>query len=133
MPYCPKCKEEFREEIAVCGECAVALVASLDSEENDMEDLEVVCSLSQEDSAYIIHGYLESEGIPCILENASFHASPAPDTELTKIRLWSKKADAAKAREMIDAHEQFDICSSCGHIAGTDDAVCDFCGESFER
>ena len=30
MPWCPKCRNEYREGIAVCAECGVELVDSLE-------------------------------------------------------------------------------------------------------
>ncbi len=133
MPYCPKCHEEFRENIKVCGECGVSLVERLDDDKNEVEieELEVVCNVIEEENAYIIQGFLVSEGIPCQLENVTFHA--APGGALTKVRLWTKKEDAGKARILIEEHEHFNFCSSCGHVALAQDTICDFCGEKFEE
>ncbi len=40
MPWCPKCKNEYREGILVCSECGIDLVESLDSEkEQEKEDI----------------------------------------------------------------------------------------------
>lgn len=131
MPYCPVCREEFRAGISRCDGCGVELVDSLQGN-NEMEDLSVVCTIIQEDKAHIVRGFLESEGIPCQLENVSFHAGPAPAGELTKVRLWSKTSDVERARRLIQEHEQFTTCSSCGHVALGEDEKCDFCGERFE-
>lgn len=131
MPFCPKCKDEFRPEISVCANCNVALVDSLE-EDQEMEELAVACNIAQEENAYIIRGFLESEGIPCQLENMSFHASPAPATLLTKVRLWVRKTDLEQARSLIEEHENFNLCSSCGHVVNASDTTCDFCGESLE-
>lgn len=134
MAYCPECGAEFTEEIKVCGECKVDLVDSPVQEEAiSMADLEVVCTVIQEENAYILRGFLENEGIPCQLENLTFHATPAPAGGLTKVRLWVKKEDVVSARAKIAEHEQFNNCSACGHVAEADDKVCDFCGEAFER
>lgn len=41
MPWCPKCKEEYREGVTVCAECGETLVESLDEEtlkEGDYEE-----------------------------------------------------------------------------------------------
>lgn len=130
MPFCPKCRGEFREDIAVCRECNVALVESLENEENEVEELDVACSVTEEENAYIIRGFLENEGIPCQIENVTFHA--APGGALTMVRLWTKKEDVEKARRLIDEHEKFNCCPSCGHVAGAHDTVCDFCGEELE-
>lgn len=132
MPFCPKCREEFRENFTVCLECNVALVETLENEADQVAELEVACNLTDEQVAHIIRGYLESEGIPCVLENVTFHAAPAPETGLTQARLWVQKTDAQAARNLIAEHEQFNICSACGHVAGADDTSCDFCGAEFK-
>jgi len=132
MPFCPKCREEFRENFSVCLECNVALVETLEDEAEQAAELEVACTLTDEQTAHIIRGYLESEDIPCVLENATFHAAPAPETGLTQVRLWVQKADAPAARDLIAEHEQFNICSACGHIAAAADTSCDFCGAEFK-
>ena len=36
MPWCPKCKNEYREGFTVCSECGVELVDSL--EESDEQN-----------------------------------------------------------------------------------------------
>ncbi len=130
MSYCPECREEFRPEIKTCPTCEVALEAKLSDDTIGEADLEVVATVVQEENAYIIRGFLESEGIPCQLENVSFHAGPAPAGELTKVRLWTRKEDVGAARRLIDDHEQLDTCSACGHVASEQDTVCDFCGEA---
>ena len=98
----------------------------------EIEDLEIACTVYQEENAYILRGFLENEGVPCQLENLTFHAEPIPAGGLTKVRLWTKKSDVEKARQLIQKAEQFDSCSSCGHVIFAEDATCDFCGESLE-
>ena len=132
MSFCPRCEEEYRPEFAVCPECRVALVSSLEKEPGEIEDLAVAVTVHQEETAYILRGFLENEGIPCQLENLAFHAEPIPVGGLTKVRLWTKKSDAARAQELIAAHEQFSACSSCGHVILAQDTVCDFCGEALD-
>ncbi len=132
MPFCPQCEEEHRPEFSVCPECRVALVDSLEKESREVEELAVALTVHQEEIAYILRGFLESEGIPCQLENLAFHAEPIPVGGLTKVRLWTKKSDAAKVQELIQAHEQFSSCSSCGHVILAEDTVCDFCGEALD-
>lgn len=40
MPWCPKCKEEYREGIAVCAECGETLVEALEEEDVEGERCE---------------------------------------------------------------------------------------------
>lgn len=98
----------------------------------EIEDIEIACTIMQEENAYIIRGFLENEGIPCQLENLTFHAEPIPVAGLTKVRIWTKKSDAERARKLIEEREQFADCSNCGHVVMAEDTTCDFCGESLE-
>lgn len=56
MPWCPKCKEEYREGIAVCAECGEVLVEAL---EEDVEDER--CEAAAEETA-------GEEGMPDVEE-----------------------------------------------------------------
>ncbi len=50
MPWCPKCKNEYREGILVCSECGIDLVESLDNEkEQEKEDIVAASEENLED------------------------------------------------------------------------------------
>ncbi len=50
MPWCPKCKNEYREGILVCSECGIDLVESLDNEkEQEKEDIVAASEENTED------------------------------------------------------------------------------------
>ncbi len=131
MPFCPECRGEFRVDIKMCQACDVELVERLEPLLDGEQELDILCTIYQEENAYIIQGFLENEDIPCAMENISFHAGPAPVGELNKVRLWARTDDLVKARSLLDEHEQFNHCSSCGHVALVNDDQCDFCGEKF--
>ncbi len=118
--------------MTTCPECEVNLQETLADDLDKEETLGVAVTVVQEENAYIIRGFLESEGIPCQLENVSFHAGPAPVGELTKVRLWTKKEDIEFVRHLIKDHETFATCSACGHVASAEDTACDFCGGEFD-
>ena len=67
MPFCPKCKYEYREGIARCPDCDLPLRAHL-REEPKAEPMEdawvVVATAANEMEARVIRGVLESAGIP---------------------------------------------------------------------
>jgi len=130
MPYCPDCEEEYRPEVKTCPECKVELVDALEPE--GMDNLDVAFTVMYESKAHIIRGYLESEGIPCQLENATFNMEPVPVPSLMKVRLWTRREDVERARQLIAEHEQFSICSACGGVVLDEDRVCDFCGATLE-
>jgi hypothetical protein len=104
MRVCPKCDEKFSDMSSSCPACHTEFIASLEQEE--APDLVVLCTVLDEAKAYIMQGFLESEGIPCQLENISFHAEPAPVADLTKVRLWTLREDAQQARKLLEERDQ---------------------------
>ena len=93
----------------------------------------VLCTVLNEAKAYIMRGFLESEGIPCQLENISFHAEPAPVADLTKVRLWTLREDAERARQLLEEREAIQVCSVCETEVAEQDEVCPHCGERLEE
>ena len=79
-----------------------------------------------------MRGFLESEGIPCQLENISFHAEPAPVADLMKVRLWTLKEDAEQARRLLQERESVKVCSCCAKEVDAQDEICPHCGERLE-
>lgn len=127
MVFCPECEEEFPDTTLACRSCNVELVSSLD----ESPELAVVCTILNEATAYIIRGFLESENIPCQLENISFHAGPAPVADLMKVRLWTKKEDVERARKLLEERRGIQVCSACETETTFEDEVCSHCGEKF--
>lgn len=65
MPWCPKCRQEYREGIAVCAECGSSLV----DEEPSLEvELSVLAKIDNEKMAGRLTGFLASEKIEASLE-----------------------------------------------------------------
>jgi rubrerythrin len=101
-------------------------------EQSEAPDLVVLCTVLNEAKAYIMRGFLESEGIPCQLENISFHAEPAPVADLMKVRLWTLREDAERARSLLEERESIQLCSACETEVIAQDEVCPHCGERLE-
>ncbi|QPJ64104.1 MAG: hypothetical protein G3M78_01255 [Candidatus Nitrohelix vancouverensis] len=128
MLFCPECQDTFDRDAKKCPECNVELVESSDDVIEVDDDFVILCSLADETAAYIIQGFLESEGIPCQMENATFHASPAPVDDLVAVRLWCRQEDVVDGRRLIAEHETFTICPSCSHVVSQEEEACGFCG-----
>lgn len=83
MPYCPVCRDEFKDWVKVCPDCNVALVEDLppqpEFEEVD-EPLVSVATAPNEAIANMWAGILEEHGIRCLLKGgnlaAAMYASP---------------------------------------------------------
>lgn len=130
MKYCPKCEEEFPDTHFLCSECNEKLVLSKMQEE--APDLVILCTVLNEANAHIMRGFLESEGIPCQLENISFHAEPAPVADLMKVRLWTLREDAEQARRLLEERERIQVCSVCKTEVDEQDEICPHCGDRLE-
>ena len=131
MKNCPNCSETFSESHFLCSECNVALVSS--AMQTEAPDLVILCTVMNEAKAHIMQGFLESEGIPCQLENVSFHAEPAPVADLMKVRLWTLREDADEARRLLQMRDSVQICSCCATEVDENDRVCPHCGEQLEE
>ena len=100
MKNCPKCNETFPDTHIRCPLCNIELVLS--TAQKKAPDLVILCTVFNKPKVHIMRGFLESEGIPCQLENISFHAEPAPVADLMKVRLWTLKEDAEQARILLE-------------------------------
>ena len=70
MPYCPKCRYEYRPDIEKCPDCDVELVAELPVEkEPEWIDLVEVASYPFEMEALEARLLLESRGISSVIKN----------------------------------------------------------------
>ena len=130
MQICPNCDEKFSDTSSSCPACNIEVASSV--EQSEAPDLVVLCTVLNEAKAYIMRGFLESEGIPCQLENISFHAEPAPVADLMKVRLWTLREDAERARSLLEERESIQLCSACETEVIAQDEVCPHCGERLE-
>jgi len=59
MPWCPICKNEYREGILKCADCGADLVAELEAEDT----FKILCHLSDKNAADKLISYLDYSGI----------------------------------------------------------------------
>jgi len=128
MQLCQRCDERFSDTHSFCPDCNEQLVAWIGQEE--APDIVVLCTVLDEAKAHIMRGFLESEGIPCQLENISFHAAPAPVADLTKVRLWTLREDSERASQLLEEREKVLVCFACKMEVLVENVVCPHCGES---
>ena len=96
-------------------------------------ELVILCTVLDEVKARIMRGFLENEGIPCQLENISFHAEPAPVADLMKVRLWTLREDGEQALRLLAEVENIRVCSACVTQVDENVEVCPYCGERMEE
>jgi rubrerythrin len=135
--WCPVCKAEYREGIFECAECRIPLVAEppqgAAGAEDDGDAWGLAEEFADEIQAELAEGLLVENGIPCRLEDVSFHSAPVPVSEdMAQIRLWVKEEDLEEARAILAQAETESRCSACGAVVTRDDATCPECGETLE-
>lgn len=69
MPWCPRCKAEYREGFDICSDCKCKLVPELKIKDSETHDVDTPAFLTTADNdvyADIIESKLKSFGIPVI-------------------------------------------------------------------
>ena len=90
----------------ICGKCLDALM-ELTPGENE----EGICfwvpllTVSFEPEAYFIHGLLQAQGIPCVIENMKYHAEPVNLGLMSEIRLLVPVKSLDRYRERLSQEE----------------------------
>lgn len=90
MPWCPICKNEYREGIKTCADCGAALVETL----SDADDKERLCVLGDEPTAEKFLSYLTYSGI---------EAESRFDPDENNYKVFVKKEDLKKAKAEFGA------------------------------
>jgi len=112
MPFCPKCKAEYREGFTMCADCKVPLVESLETKHpvkiDDKPDSSIFMSfedyarLTEEDEIGSVETEIKNADPEDLLEDASFAAQadrePTPE-EIEKIRAELLRRQMAEKQE----------------------------------
>lgn len=81
MPFCPKCKYEYRPEISECPDCGERLVSHLPLEPEATEDLSAqydwkpIARITSPQYGSMILEVLRAKEIPAVLSDSSGHFS----------------------------------------------------------
>ena len=113
MPFCPRCRSEYVEEEAVCGECGVRLVTSL-PEEGEGEacgELVEVWRAPNELDAQMIKALLEGSRIRCMLSGESLRLTHGITVDgLAEVRILVRADEEKRAREIIENYRPGEGC-----------------------
>jgi len=77
MPFCPKCRYEYRPEISECPDCNEKLVATMppepESESDSYTDWIPIAQLTSPQDGQILVEALRSKEIPALVKDSSGH------------------------------------------------------------
>ena len=79
MPFCPKCRYEYRPEISECPDCHEKLVATMPPEPDESDDSAVyddwtpIARMTSPQYADMVVEALRSKSIPAVLSDTSGH------------------------------------------------------------
>lgn len=115
MPYCPKCRYEYKPAIEICPDCGKKLVAKLKPKKRKkVESLEI----SEEEAliepklkllyvtgnliyANFLKETLKRNGIPCLIKRESMGLIPAlVPQSLTDVSIFVREEDFEKSCEI---------------------------------
>jgi hypothetical protein len=115
MPFCPKCRYEYKPEIRECPDCGVRLVEKLPDKQVTGEEDPLtqnghyipLQSLPSRLYAQMLQEALENEGIPSLIkgDEAVFRATTS-HLPVSKAMIWVREEDQEKAQEI--AEQMFD-------------------------
>ncbi len=61
----------------------------------------VVMETSLQEEAYLVQGFLENNGIPCVIEDLKFHEMPVNFGPMSKLRLLVPKERLQEGKDLI--------------------------------
>ena len=90
MPWCPICKNEYREGIEKCADCGATLVKSLD----DIKETVFLCNLGDEQAVEKFLSYLKYSNIEAVTE---------PTDDIHTFKIFVSPDDLKKAQSEFKA------------------------------
>ncbi len=101
MPYCPKCRAEYRPGIRICADCKVKLVAFLEPEEDNWVNFKEIYISYNELEAERIKALLEENWIDCIVRNMRISPYPISIGNFNEHRIAVDEEKQAQAIELL--------------------------------
>lgn len=103
MPFCPKCKYEYRSDVTTCPDCGLKLVPKLHESEKQKQDPIDIELVEVGDFTFDVQAeeakvLLESHGIMTVIENA---ISSMIYPGMSGIKVLVPKEEEKKAREIL--------------------------------
>ena len=133
MLYCGKCLTECSDDRTTCPECGAALkpgtTPPTTAPRGEGEPWVALLRVRRPDSAAIISGLIESEGIPVETIDKAISEMPVPSvTYAGYFEIWVPADQASRARVLLNEARQGTVpCTSCGHMSAAEEPRCEYC------
>jgi nitroreductase len=88
---------------------------------------------SVEEEAYLVKGFLENNGISCVLEEMKFREVPVNFSSLSKLQIMVAQEKLAEAQRLIQERSSQVECPACGALNPEGDLICKYCGQDLEN
>ena len=101
MPYCPKCRAEYRPRIRICADCRVKLIVFLEPEEDNWVNFKEIYISYNELEAERIKTLLEENWIDCIVRSMKISPYPINIGNFSEHRIAVDEEKLPEAVELI--------------------------------
>lgn len=111
MPFCPSCREEFREGFTQCSDCGAALVKELplppapEAEEGADGGWEEAAETAQIFEAELMAMRLRESGIEAQVVDQTFHQEPLGNRDFSRVRVLVPPGRGEEARAILEKED----------------------------
>jgi hypothetical protein len=127
MPFCPACREEFREGFTQCSDCGAALVPELPPEETNNvgegadSGWEQVAETGQIFEAELMAMRIRGGGIEAQVVDQTFHQEPLTNRDFSRVRVLVPPGRADEARALLEQADPLPEDADVGSPEGEDE------------
>lgn len=147
MPYCPKCRAEYREGFEVCGSCNVQLVDSMEEIPEPLSDEHVAEMLRDRPVLPVVRGGVEAckeirdallmEQIPAVIRTPEDMESFAAVAMVLEVAVLEEDLPRSVAALQADWHDmlsrdglQFAVGGISEEVGEDEELACPGCGST---
>jgi len=102
MPFCPKCKYEYREGVKTCPECKVDLTAKPDNLATVQDDFTEIYMVSNRMEAEVIQGLFEENGVEFLVRDLRMFPVLPDFGRRVRLRIAVPGDQEARARQLLE-------------------------------